>query len=120
MVVPVQEFVFVVVGSVVLSLVILAGFWPWARQARRLVTIALATTVGIVIWNLALNQSNASALNVDTQLLGLSVQDVGSGVLAFVTTALLLRLTERGEPLARLLSVSAIVGLVTIVVDRFA
>lgn len=118
MVVPVREFVFVIVGSVILSLAILAGFWPWARQPRRLVTIALTTAVGILIWNLALDLTNAAALNVDSQILGLSVQDVGSAVLAFVTTALVLRVTERGEPWTRLLSVSAIVGFVTLSVDR--
>jgi hypothetical protein len=71
MVVSVREFVFVTVGSVVVSLVVLAAVWPWARQIRRLVVIGLAMAVGIVVWNLALNIGNATALNVDSPVLGL-------------------------------------------------
>ena len=40
MVVSVREFLFVTVGSVVLSLVVLGVLWPWARQVRRLAVIA--------------------------------------------------------------------------------
>ena len=118
MVVEVREFVFVTVGSLVVSLVLLAALWPWARQARRLIAIAVATAVGIIVWNLALNLTNASALNVDSPGLGLSVQDVGSGVAAFIVTLLVLRLvTDRAEPAGRVVGAAAIVGIVTIVVD---
>jgi len=41
MVVPLQEFVFVIAGSVVLSLVIVAMLLPWAREVRRLVLIGV-------------------------------------------------------------------------------
>ena len=120
MVVSLREFIFVTVGSVVLSLAVLAAFWPWARRPRRLTTIGLATAVGIVVWNAALNLTNATALNVDSPVLGLSAQDVGSGVLAFVTTALVLRLvTDRAEPASRVLGASAVVGAITILVDLF-
>jgi hypothetical protein len=120
MIVSVREFVFVIVGSVVVSLALLAALWPWTRQVRRLTTIGLTTAVGILIWNLALNLTSATALNVDSPVLGLSVQDVGSGVLACVTTAVVLGLlTDQGEPASRVLSASGIVGVVTIVVDRF-
>ena len=120
MVVSLREFIFVTVGSVVLSLAVLAAVWPWARGLRRLATIGLATVVGIVVWNAALNLTNATALNVDSPVLGLSVQDVGSGVLAFVTTALVLRLlTDRTEPASQIFGAAGIVGLVTILVDLF-
>jgi hypothetical protein len=119
MVVSVRELVFVIVGSVVVSLAVLAALWPWTRQTRRLVVIGLAVAIGIAVWNLALNVTNATALNVDSPVLGLSAQDVGSGVLAFVATALALGLTERAEPLRRVLGASAIVGVVTIIVDLF-
>ena len=86
MVVSVREFVFVTVGSVVVSVLVLGVLWPWARQVRRLAVIGVAMAVGIVIWNLALNLTNATGLNVDSPILGLSAQDVGSGVFAFVAT----------------------------------
>ena len=120
MVVSFREFIFVIAGSVVLSLALLAALWPWARHSWRLITIGVTTAVGIVVWNAALNLTNATALNVDSPVLGLSVQDVGSGVAAFATTALVLRLvTDRAEPASRVLGASGIVGLVTIVVDLF-
>jgi Na+(H+)/acetate symporter ActP len=102
MVVSIREFAFVIVGSVVFSIVVLGEAWSWARQRRRLIAIAVSTAVGILVWNLALNVTNASALNIDSPLLALSAQDVGSGVAAFVVTLLVLRLvTERSEPLSR-------------------
>ena len=120
MVVSLREFIFVTVGSVVLSLAVLAAVWPWARQLRRLATIGLTTAVGIGVWNAALDLTNATALNVDSPVLGLSAQDVGSGVLAFVTTALVLRLvTDRAEPASRVLGAAGIAGVVTILVDLF-
>ena len=78
MVVPLQEFVFVTVGAVVLSLLIVAALMPWARLLRRLVLIGGACAIGIILWNVALNVANATALNVDSDIAGLSVQDVGS------------------------------------------
>src|SRR5438309_3519092 len=119
MVVPIQEFVFVTVGSVVLALVLLTALLPWSREVRRLVLIAVACVVGIIIWNLALNVTNASALNVDKYVFGLSAQDIGSAVLAFIVVLLTLVVAERGQPRSHVLGASAIVGLVTLVVDRF-
>ena len=119
MVVPIQEFVFVTVGSVVLSLVLLTALLPWSREVRRLVLIAVACVVGIIIWNVALNVTNAGALNVDKYVFGLSAQDIGSAVLAFVVVLLTLVVVERGQPKSHVLGASLIVGLVTLVVDRF-
>jgi len=119
MVVPIQEFVFVTVGSVVLSLVLLAVLLPWTRDARRLVLIGFACAVGIIVWNVALNVANAGALNVDSAILGLSIQDVGSAVLALVATFVALMLGDRGQPTIHKLGASAIVGLATLIVDRF-
>ena len=120
MVVSLREFAFVTVGSVVLSLLILAALWPWARQPRRLVAVAVAGAIGIAAWNVALNVGNATGFNVDGPVLGLSLQDVGSGVLAFATTAFTLGLvTDRAEPARRVVGVSAIVGLIAVLVDLF-
>ena len=120
MVVSLREFIFVIVGSVVISLSVIAALWPWARQPMTLVTIGLTTAVGILIWNIALNVANATSLNVDSPVLGLSVQDVGSGVGAFLITLLVLRfITDRAEPAGRVLAASGLVGLITVLVDLF-
>ena len=119
-VVPLREYIFVIVGSVVLSLAVVAILFPWARQARTLITVALTITAGIIIWNTLLNVTNAAFLNVDSPLLGLSAQDVGSGVGAFLVTALVLRfVTDRSASTGQVLSASAVVGLVTVLVDLF-
>jgi len=118
-VVPIQEFVFVTVGSVVLSLVLLTGLLPWTRERRRLVLISAACVVGIIIWNLALNVTNAGGLNVDKYVFGLSAQDIGSAVVAFVAVLLALILAERGHLRSQMLGAAAVVGVVTLVVDRF-
>jgi len=119
MVVPIQEFVFVTVGSVVLSLLLLTALLRWTRQVRRLALITVACAVGIIVWNVALNVTNAGALNVDKYVFGLSAQDIGSAVLAFVVVLLTLVVADRGQPRSHVLGASAIVGLVTLVVDRF-
>jgi hypothetical protein len=59
-------------------------------------------------------------LNVDSPVLGLSAQDVGSGVGAFVITLLVLRfVTDKGEPAGRIIAASGIVGVITVLVDLF-
>jgi hypothetical protein len=117
-VVSLREYAFVIIGSVVVCLAVVAVLFPWVRHPRTLITIALTTTIGIVIWNTLLNVTNATSLNVDSPLLGLSVQDVGSGVGACLTTAFVLRfVTHKNEPAARILWVSAVVGVVTVLVD---
>lgn len=120
MVVSPREFIFVTVASILLSLALLAVLYPWTRRARTLLTIAVTTALGIILWNAALNVTNAAALNVDSPILGLSAQDVGSGVLASLVTFLVLRLvTARAEPTGRILGAAGVVGLVTVLVDLF-
>ncbi len=120
MVVSVREYVFVIVGSVVLSLAVVSAVWPWTRQLKTLLSIALSAIIGIVIWNTGLNVTNARSLNVDSPILGLSAQDVGSGVLAFLVTLIVLRFaTARTESTGRIAAASVAVGLMTILVDLF-
>jgi hypothetical protein len=120
MVVQFQEFLLVIVGSVVLSLVVLAVISPRMRDVRRLALVGVAGAIGILVWNVGLNVTNSGGLNVDSSILGLSVQDVGSGVLAFIGVFLALTLGTRGLPTSRILTAAAVVGLATIFVDRFA
>jgi hypothetical protein len=117
-VVSLREYAFVIIGSVVVSLAVLAVLFPWVRNARTLITVTLTTTIGIVIWNTLLNVTNATSSNVDSPFLGLSVQDVGSGVAACLVTALVLRfVTNKDEPVGGVMAASAVAGLVTVLVD---
>ena len=95
--------------------------YPWSRQRGRLGTAAIATFVAWILWRLVLQLSNADNLDVDNPLLlGLSAQDVGSGVLAFLLTAVPLGLrSERDEPAHRVVATAAIAGGLAILVDRF-
>jgi uncharacterized membrane protein (UPF0136 family) len=119
-VVSLREYVFVIVASVVVSLALLAILFPRLRHPREMITIALTAALGILIWNTLLNVTNATFLNVDSPVLGLSAQDVGSGVGAFLVTALVLRfVTDRNATTGQTLAIAAIVGVVTLVVDLF-
>ena len=81
----------------------------------------MATLVAWTVWHTVLRLSNGENFDVDNPaLLGLSAEDVGSGVLAFLLTAVPLGLWwERDLPARYVVAASAIVGAVTIIVDRF-
>ena|SRR5581483_11492553 len=103
-----------VIGAVLLLI------WPWARQRGRFAVIGIATAVGFTAWNLTLNATNATGFSVDAPVIGLSWQDAGSGVLAFVVSALVLGLlVERKEPAVRVVGAAAIAGIVAMVFDIF-
>ena len=118
------DFLIYVVGALLAAIVVAAVlYWryPWSRQSGRLGTAAIATFVAWLLWRVVLQLSNADNLDVDNPfLLGLSAQDVGSGVLAFLLTALPLGLLrERGEPAHRVVVTAAIAGALAVLVDRF-
>jgi hypothetical protein len=96
------------------------ALWPWARRGRRAGLGGLTTAVGFMAWNFVLNATDARGFDVDAPLIGLSWADVGSGVLAFTATALVLGLvTERDEPAGRVVRAAAIAGAVAILLDLF-
>ena len=119
-----QDLLIYVLGAL-LAAIIVAGalFWryPWSRQRGRFGVAAIATFVAWILWRVVLQLSNADNLDVDNPLLvGLSAQDVGSGVLAFVLTAVPMGLIiERDEPANRVVAIAAIAGALAILVDRF-
>ncbi|HEX5416821.1 MAG TPA: hypothetical protein VFZ25_14235 [Chloroflexota bacterium] len=120
MVVEPIEFVAVIVGSVVLSVIILAALWPWARDARRLAALAMGMTIGIIAWNVMLNLTGAVAMNVDSAY-RVSAQDVGSGVFAFAVASLTLGLVaDRDAKAVQVVGMAAIAGILTLLVDLFA
>lgn len=94
--------------------------WPWARAHGRYLAAGGATTTGFIAWNLVLNATNARSFNVDAPVIGLSWADGGSGVLAFLATALFLGLVlERHEPAGRVVGAAAVAGLLATLVDLF-
>jgi hypothetical protein len=94
--------------------------WPWARQHARNVVAGIATTVGFAAWNITLNITNATGFNVDAPVIPLSWADVGSGVLSFTVTALVLGLVwDRREPAERVVGAAGIAGAMAILLDLF-
>ena len=91
----------------------------WSRRAGRFVVCGLCTTAGFIAWNLTLNATHAAGFDTDAPVIALSWQDAGSGVLAFVVTALVLGAWWREEPAGRVVGAAALAGLAAMVVDVF-
>ncbi len=104
----------------VLAAAVLFFTWRWARQRYRYIVAGCTTTLGFAAWNFTLNATNATGFNVDAPIIPLSWADVGSGVLAFATTALVLGLVvERQESADHVVGAAAVAGLVAVVLDLF-
>jgi hypothetical protein len=112
----------IVVFSIVVGLLaggVLAA-WPWARERATFAVAGVAAMAGMMAWNFVLHGSNTASLNVDAPVIGLSWQDVGTGVWAFLVTALVLGLMYRRDADAqRVIAAATIAGLVAMVFDIF-
>ena len=108
----------VLTGSAV-ALVLYA--WPRSRQGRRIVVATIAAVGAFLVWRAALVIANGSNLDIDYDvLLGLSFEDIGSGIMVFVFTALALGLgPDRAEAARRVVACAGLAGLAAMVVDRF-
>lgn len=103
----------------VLAAVALA-VWPWARKRGRFAIAGIATLVSWIGWHLLLNATRATGFDVDAPIIGLSWEDVGSGVVALFTTVLVLGLVmDRREAAVRVVGAAAISGLIAMVLDLF-
>lgn len=119
-----QDLLVDAVGALLAALVAGGVLWwgyAWSRQRGRFAMAAVATFVAWIAWHGVLRLSDGDNLDVDNPLLlGLSAEDVGSGVLAFLFAALPLGLwRERAEPAQRVIGAAAIAGALAILVDRF-
>ena len=92
---------------------------PWARARFRFAVAGGATFLGFIAWNLVISHANAAGLDVDAPVVALSWQDVGSGVLSFAATVLLLGLVERDEKAFDVTLTSALAGIAAMVWDIF-
>lgn len=103
----------------VLAAVALA-VWPWARKRGRFAVAGVATVVGWIAWHLLLNATRATGFDVDAPIIGLSWEDVGSGVIALFATVLVLGLvTDRREAAVRVVGAACIAGVIAMLLDLF-
>ena len=105
------------VAGVLVSVVLLA--LPWPRGKFRWLIAAVATALGWFAWNLVLNDADATGLDVDAPVVMASWQDAGSGILAFVASALALTVYEPKESALRIVGAAALAGVVAFVFDIF-
>ena len=115
----VQILITALIASVVVGLGL--ATWSWSRAKRRFAVGMAATFVAFVGWRLVLIASSGANFDVDNPvLLGLSAEDVGSGVLTFLLTALPLGLVlERAEQADRVVRTALLAGLLALAADRF-
>ena len=110
-------------GAVLTGAVVAGTLYVWSRprDGRRIAVGAVASVAGFLAWRAALIIANGANLDVDYDvLLGLSFEDIGSGVMAFAFTALTLGLwIERSETAKHVVTAAGIAGLAAIFVDRF-
>jgi len=95
--------------------------WRWSRQRRRIAVAAIAAMIAFLVWRGALIVANGANLDIDYPvLLGLSFEDIGSGVMAFLFVALTLGLgIDRDEPARRVTTSAGLAATAAIIVDRF-
>lgn len=109
-------YVSAVIAGVLAALAL--ALWPWARKRGRFAVAGGATLVGWVAWHLLLNATRATGFDVDAPIIGLSWEDVGSGVVALFATVLVLGLvTERQEEAVRVVGAASIAGLIAMLLD---
>ena len=108
-----------VVVSAIASLVLVA--WPLSRVRGRWLVASAALFAVYAAWHVALSLTGASALNVDYSFtLGLSVEDIGSGIGSLLVAFVAMSLRERTASAARsVLGIALVVGLIALVFDRF-
>ncbi len=110
-------FIFAVIAGMLVSVVLLA--LPWPRKRQRWLIAGVAAALGWIAWNLLLNETDATGFDVDAPVVMASWQDAGSGVLAFVLTALALTAYEPKELASRVVGTAVVAGLVAFVFDIF-
>jgi hypothetical protein len=94
--------------------------WSWGRSHSRNVVTGLASVVGFAIWNFTLNLTDAHGFDVDAPVIPLSWADVGSGVLCFACTCLVLGLVwDPDERAGNVVKAAAIAGGLAVLLDLF-
>ena len=92
------------------------------RSSRRLGSgWCAAAVVSFLLWRGVLISANGANFDIDYPLLlGLSYEDIGSGIMAFLFAALAFGLwSDRGERAEHVVKSAALVGTAAMFVDRF-
>lgn len=110
-------------GAALTACAVAAAVYAWrpSRDGRRIALAGAASAAAFVLWRAALIVSNGANLDIDYDLLlGLSFEDIGSGVLSFLFTALVLGLgIDRGATASRVIRTAGLAAIAAIAVDRF-
>lgn len=113
----------IALGALLTGLAVAGVLYAWtgSRDRRRIVVATVASMIAFLTWRGALIIANGANLDIDYPLLlGLSFEDIGSGVMAFLFTALALGLgPDAAEPARRVVTTAGLAGAAAIIVDRF-
>lgn len=113
----------IVLGAGLVGLVVAGALytWPPSRERRRIVVGSVAAVAAFLLWRGALIIADGANFDVDYPvLLGLSFEDIGSGVMAFLFAALAFGLgRDRAQPAQLVVKCAALVGGAAMLVDRF-
>ncbi len=95
--------------------------WPPSRERRRIAVGAAAAVAGFLVWRGALIYADGANFDIDYPLLlGLSFEDIGTGVMSFLFAALAFGLvTDRADSAQRVVTSAVLVGAAAMLVDRF-
>ena len=95
--------------------------WSRSRDPARVAVAVVGAAAAFLTWRAALIIANGANLDVDyPALLGLSFEDIGTGVMVFLFVALPLGLTlDRAQPAKRVVTSAGIAAAAAILVDRF-
>ena len=113
----------IAVGAILTALAVSGALyaWPWSRDRRRIPVVTGAAVLAFLVWRGALIIANGTNLDIDYPvLLGLSFEDIGTGVMTFLFAALALGLgVDRTESAQRVVVCAGVAALAAIAVDRF-
>ena len=113
----------IALGAILTALAVSCVLYAWkgSRDRRRIVIATAASLIAFLVWRGALIIANGANLDIDYPLLlGLSFEDIGTGVMVFLGASLALGLgSDAAEPAKRVVTSAGLAGAAAIIVDRF-
>jgi hypothetical protein len=110
--------VFALEAAVAVAVVLF--LWRWGRANNRFAVGALATTLGVLAWNLTLDRTAAWGFTDAVSRINLAWQDVGTGVVVYCSTSVAFGwISEPQEQANRVARAASLAGLTAMVLDVF-